>query len=1145
MSTVKRSISLLLVWAILCSILPVGATAMNADHSHSNHSLQETVVAPQALDLSGLSCDSFISNKDHRDYINMMLRYYINSDSKLQNALSKGLSVVFFFEGGSDNYPGSTYENNQNDIRDQAVVIVVKNDSNGNAAVVTYNEICSTIPSDPVDAIQIDGTYPIYTWNHKQQYGALQIDQKGKAACLYTDKSKDGELRVGSGINIHTRKSSVAGGWSAGCLLVGKGNNSSNYFNTFMRIVAGLNCDVWIDYHNGQFTTIISERDMGYCVIDRQLAKSGMSALYNDVALNRITKASDDAREDAEQGPSPEDYIELCEQYPSYRTVQTIEASTLWNIPCTQEVTPSAKEVKNTKAGDTLTVTAMYKNTVGEYWYKVSYDGTTGYIFGGDTDDIEDLTNDITFTDAVIPSQITVGNSFSIGGVIKSEYNVIKYVTAYVTSADGAGMHMESGDDVNGRYYSLKSSKVDNNLKFATLGVGSYYYTISVWIENYLTTDGSDLGCDYIPYYVCDELFYVLEKGGHICNFDSYVYDDAEHPHYKCYKCSICGKVSKNTSEPTQSNTCDQCRPGKGVLNVSVSSDQKATFTWADTANTTHYVVLLAMKNADGNWETIETVSSAESGFEKTFNMGEYRAQLLSYNSQMREPDDSDWVHTQADDIYFSISCEHDYTSEHIDATCVDYGYTIFTCNKCSDTYIRSDAEYSEWSPTKPVDVDESMIDTKKQYRYSDYEKITSYDPDLPGWDRLGNEWEKSGSGTITYVRSWPVGFLTSHKLYNEYNKMAKCDSETETDKTEISSDNVVGYLYYHWCRGDTHSYPDNRKAKDTQQDDCNTFHAFYRETDPSTLETPKNPDGSYKLPNKDCCSSSHWYYYTPVYSQTYTDYRNLFTYGCWSDWSEWSDTVYNEGGDRKVDERTMYRIINGVLADHSWNEGEVTIEATCLEPGEAVYTCTICSENRVETIPALGHDWLGASCSRCGNRKNPFVDVAVGSFYYDPVMWAVDNGITNGTSENTFGPNDQCMRAHVVTFLWRAMGSPEPTKTDNPFVDVKPADFYYKPVLWALENGITSGMDATHFGPTSYCNRAQVVTFLYRTMGNPEISNTANPFTDVAAGSFYERAVLWAVENGITNGLSATSFGPNSICNRAQIVTFLYRAFN
>ena len=116
--------------------------------------------------------------------------------------------------------------------------------------------------------------------------------------------------------------------------------------------------------------------------------------------------------------------------------------------------------------------------------------------------------------------------------------------------------------------------------------------------------------------------------------------------------------------------------------------------------------------------------------------------------------------------------------------------------------------------------------------------------------------------------------------------------------------------------------------------------------------------------------------------------------------------------------------------------------------------------------------------------------------------------------------------------------------KLENPFSDVVPGSFYYEPVLWAVENGITAGMDATHFGPFSYCNRAQVVTFLYRTMGSPAVDQTQNPFADVPAGSFYFAPVLWAVDHGITNGISATAFGPNTICNRAQIVTFLYRAY-
>ena len=174
----------------------------------------------------------------------------------------------------------------------------------------------------------------------------------------------------------------------------------------------------------------------------------------------------------------------------------------------------------------------------------------------------------------------------------------------------------------------------------------------------------------------------------------------------------------------------------------------------------------------------------------------------------------------------------------------------------------------------------------------------------------------------------------------------------------------------------------------------------------------------------------------------------------------------------------------------------------------------------------------------------NPFVDVIEGSFFYDPVAWALENNITTGTSATTFGPTGECLRAHVVTFLWRSAGCPEPTSTENPFVDVKEGDFFHKAVLWAVENGITNGVDATHFGPTVPCNRAQVVTFLYRAMQSPAVGTTACPFTDVQSGAWYEDAILWAVENGITNGLSADTFGVDTTCNRAQVVTFLYRTY-
>ncbi len=160
----------------------------------------------------------------------------------------------------------------------------------------------------------------------------------------------------------------------------------------------------------------------------------------------------------------------------------------------------------------------------------------------------------------------------------------------------------------------------------------------------------------------------------------------------------------------------------------------------------------------------------------------------------------------------------------------------------------------------------------------------------------------------------------------------------------------------------------------------------------------------------------------------------------------------------------------------------------------------------------------------------------------HSPIDWAVSKNITKGTSKYTFSPNDTCTRAQIVTFLWRAKGCPEPTNKNNPFTDVKSKDFFYKAVLWAVENNVTSGVSKTRFGPDQGCTRGQVVTFLWRAEGTPRPKNNTNPFRDVKKDDYYYSAVLWAVETGITNGVSSYSFAPSSVCTRAQIVSFLYR---
>ena len=173
---------------------------------------------------------------------------------------------------------------------------------------------------------------------------------------------------------------------------------------------------------------------------------------------------------------------------------------------------------------------------------------------------------------------------------------------------------------------------------------------------------------------------------------------------------------------------------------------------------------------------------------------------------------------------------------------------------------------------------------------------------------------------------------------------------------------------------------------------------------------------------------------------------------------------------------------------------------------------------------------------------KNPFTDVPAGSYYEDAVIWAVDKGITTGTSATTFNPNGICTRAQAVTFLWRAAGSPAAKSAVMPFTDVKAGSYYYDAVLWAVEQGITKGTSDTMFSPDATCTRAQIVTFLWRANGSPAVSGDS-AFTDVAADAYYAAAVTWAEKNDVTGGIGGGLFGSGNDCTRAQIVTFLYRS--
>ena len=297
-----------------------------------------------------------------------------------------------------------------------------------------------------------------------------------------------------------------------------------------------------------------------------------------------------------------------------------------------------------------------------------------------------------------------------------------------------------------------------------------------------------------------------------------------------------------------------------------------------------------------------------------------------------------------------------------------------------------------------------------------------------------------------------------------------------------------------------------------------------------------------------------------------------------------WDDgTVTREPGCTEAGEQTFAckrcketRTDSIPAAGHKWDPGTVTKAPTCAESGVQTLTCTVCGETKTQTLAATGkHTYQNGICTVCG-AKDPgasgtpdrpddggkdappagicpsavFQDVSrhddtahPDHVYHAAIDWAVTEKITDGTTDTTFSPHDGCTRAQAVTFLWRAAKCPEPKNSENPFRDVADDAYYYDAVLWAVENKITDGTSDTTFSPDDTCTRAHIVTFLYRALKGTPVSG--NAFADVPAGMWFSDAVSWAVSKGITDGVDEGVFAPDATCERAHIVTFLWRAMD
>lgn len=269
--------------------------------------------------------------------------------------------------------------------------------------------------------------------------------------------------------------------------------------------------------------------------------------------------------------------------------------------------------------------------------------------------------------------------------------------------------------------------------------------------------------------------------------------------------------------------------------------------------------------------------------------------------------------------------------------------------------------------------------------------------------------------------------------------------------------------------------------------------------------------------------------------------------------WYELSRKTAHTGGTATCTEKAVCDECGdayGELGAHRYDA--VVIAPTCTQNGYTKHTCSGCKDSYTdnETVKT-GHIIKYGVCEKCNMRfSNPFYDVNGTDWFYSAVMWAYYNTpqVTNGKDESHFAPKASCTRAQVVTFLWRAAGRPEPSGSVKQFSDVPKTNSYaycYDAILWAVENGITKGTDATHFSPNATVTRAQFVTFLWRYAGEPAPKNMSCGFNDVDANAFYYKAVLWAVENGVTTGKTATQFAPGTTCTRCEVAAFMFRAFS
>ena len=555
-------------------------------------------------------------------------------------------------------------------------------------------------------------------------------------------------------------------------------------------------------------------------------------------------------------------YISDCQVLAASCNIQITEDTPIMSLPCAGDVDESSEQIGMASVGGSYVATKLFKNTVGELWYRVALSGKEeGYVFAGDTLYNGQITDDISLTDATAPSAHVRGKTFAVNGSISAVHNGLTTASVYLYSGFGiAGNPITGGEDaVSSNSYTLKNSNIDYQTSFGTIGVGQYTYAIAVEYQNYYAVSGDTYEKNTGKVTLMEEYFLVVNSS---VNQNNCVH-------------------SMSTTQISQS-TCTQA----GV-----------TLQWCATCGLVKRDNLAADGHQYGDWIVEDAATCVEDG------------------SQIRICDACGHIQQE-----ILPAKGHDYEAFYCDADCQNYSRTNYVCGACGDSYYRYDESLmSSWQKELP-DVDSELVESKVQYRFRDLEVIISGESSLEGWEFVEDAWVAGEQGTVTYVAEWPAGFDTSNGIYAQYHNIGDKVSEIETEdaKLTIDGDSVVGYIYYHWCSAsDRYHYSYANKTSSHT-----IFHAYYSDVSPDSFVCDTS-DMSYKT-SDSCCANgnSQWFFVVKVNRQSYTAHEKQFTHQRWLEWSSWSDDEPAKTQTRQVETQTLYRYVDGEFGAHDYVDG-------------------------------------------------------------------------------------------------------------------------------------------------------------------------------------------------------------------------------